>query len=248
MPGFLNNFPRAEGQEFILRQYFPIPQKLFQNPQISLRAKTLYCYLLSFTDPSTASLTAYPSRKRMERELGYSQTTITKYLKELKDANLITVIPSYRRNSRGKRLFQRNVYVLKTEVPKQGGPDPKSSVVQKLDTSINTVENNNINNISLSHLQSDERPFHEKLAFVIDIDGLIEFWNSCVPHSYLEITPTSRLQAMLVLGSVFEFYGKKDIVEIIDKYAREYESGKVLERYSFIEFFEQGIYWEFRPL
>lgn len=69
----------------INRQYAKIPNKIYSY-SLSITAIGLYTYLASNSEEFN------PSVKVISRALGISKTTVIKYMKELKDRNLIKCI------------------------------------------------------------------------------------------------------------------------------------------------------------
>lgn len=75
-----------------------------RDKYLSLGAKALYAYLVSFAGNS---FSCYPGRALMLKELGINVKTYTKYLNELKDRNYIKVHPN-----KNKGKFDNNTYEI----------------------------------------------------------------------------------------------------------------------------------------
>ena len=67
--------------------YGYIPKSVMRCKNISIQAKAIYAYLISFAGRKSE---AYPSRKLMCYDLNVSQDTLNKYLKELIEQKLIS--------------------------------------------------------------------------------------------------------------------------------------------------------------
>lgn len=68
----------------IKKDYLKVPIKLF-DLGLTPQAIGLFCYLLSCGE------NFHPSNRLMCTKLGLTYNTLTKYLKELKDSNIITI-------------------------------------------------------------------------------------------------------------------------------------------------------------
>lgn len=88
--------------------YGYIPKSVMRSKNISIQAKAIYAYLISFAG---RKLEAYPSRKLMCYDLNVSQDTLNKYLKELIEQKLIS-----KTQRRKERKFTNNVYYFNYEI------------------------------------------------------------------------------------------------------------------------------------
>jgi len=80
-----------------------------RNVRVSLGARGLYLVLASYADSQTRE--CYPTKNTLRYVCGLSNTTLTKYLDELKFAGMIEI---RRERQKGrKNLFGNNVYILK---------------------------------------------------------------------------------------------------------------------------------------
>ena len=88
--------------------YGYIPKSVMRCKNISIQAKAIYAYLISFAGRKSE---AYPSRKLMCYDLNVSQDTLNKYLKELIEQKLIS-----KTQSRKESKFANNVYCFNYEI------------------------------------------------------------------------------------------------------------------------------------
>ena len=58
-----------------------IPKSLMQNPNLSIEAKGIFCYLTTYAN---TDMIAFPSRDLICTHLGISKNRYTKYMGELK--------------------------------------------------------------------------------------------------------------------------------------------------------------------
>ena len=119
MTDWRKNFPEQEGKEFVFGHYGYSPTIVHRNPDLSPGAKGLYSYLSTFVNAEQmkqGKLHAWPSRKRILKEMNISVNTFGKYLKELKEANLIHVEQGRQTLKQGKQGFGNNLYIFQTYV------------------------------------------------------------------------------------------------------------------------------------
>mgnify|MGYP000117607350 CR=1 FL=1 len=76
--------------------YGIIPKMVMQDPELHIEAKAIYAYLCSFAGQGD---TAFPSVKKMCRDLGISKDRYYKYIKELVDRGYIRKQQSIWKNS-----------------------------------------------------------------------------------------------------------------------------------------------------
>ena len=84
-------------------------QAIMRDPALSLGAKGLYAYFASFSDENGK---CYPHTDVIREEIPLSNATYYKYLKELQDAQILTIEKVRRGNQ-----FESNVYIL--QIPEQ---------------------------------------------------------------------------------------------------------------------------------
>lgn len=151
MTDWMKNFPEQEGETFVFRHYGLAPSVVFRNSNLSIGAKAVYGYLTTFVNGEQmkqGSFKAWPSRKRILNELNISVNTLSKYLKELKDANLIKVEQGRRVLQEGKQVYGNNLYIMQPYIasseeegkerspehlPSEGGTNSKCKQLKSCD-------------------------------------------------------------------------------------------------------------------
>lgn len=115
MTDWIKNFPEQEGEIFVFRRYGLAPSVVFRDSNLSMGAKALYGYLATFVNAEEMKkglFKAWPSRKRILHDLNISGNTLSKYLKELQNANLIKVEQGRRTLQEGRQVYSNNHYIL----------------------------------------------------------------------------------------------------------------------------------------
>jgi len=119
--------------------YGMVSKTVTRNKNISLQAKGIYAYLCGFAGVSNQ---AYPSVKLMVNELGISKDTFYKYIKELTEIGVITVLKTQGEKGKfGHNIYQINEVNIINVENKDFQPCPKSP-----DTVEWNGENKNIEN------------------------------------------------------------------------------------------------------
>ena len=132
-----------------------IAKLVMQDRNLSLGAKGVYAYFCSYAG---AGNICFPSRKKMCYDLGISQDTLGKYLKELIKSSYVSC-EQIKENGK----FSHNVYTINTQIPLPKLPLPKISVsenfgTENLDTNNNNYKNNNYyNNNNITHRNENEK-------------------------------------------------------------------------------------------
>ena len=127
--------------------YGIIPKMAMQDQRLHIIAKAIYAY---FTSYSGGGNCCFPSRKKICFDLGISNDTFGKYLKQLTDSGYIKV-SQIKENGR----FSHNEYILcDTISPCPKISDTEDIVHGEMDTNINS---NNINSISNINSNKDNR-------------------------------------------------------------------------------------------
>ena len=140
---------RGSREVSVFSHYGPAPAVVFRNPNLSPGAKAVYGYLCTFVNSDEVrqgDMKAWPSRRRMERELGISSNTLSKYLRELRDHALIK-IQRTRVLRDGRVVYGNNLYILQASVilvDDHGGSAQSSHVVEMISHSA----------VSYTHLES----------------------------------------------------------------------------------------------
>ena len=107
-----------------------IPKSLMQNPNLSIEAKGIFCYLTTYAN---TDMIAFPSRDLICTHLGISKNRYTKYMGELKEKGYIEVTQVKEDNK-----FSHNIYKLI--------PCPQIEDTQIEDTQIGTLTIQDLNN------------------------------------------------------------------------------------------------------
>lgn len=120
--------PNHEGKTFVFSHYGPAPTLVFRNSNLSLGAKGVYGYLvtyISIDQTKNGQAQAWPSRKRILKGLNISSNTLSKYLNELKEAGFLKIDQGRRKLEEGKQVYGNNLYTLQTyiEDPSPGETD-----------------------------------------------------------------------------------------------------------------------------
>lgn len=105
--------------------YGYIAKSVMQNPNISIRAKALYCYLVAYAGRDGV---ASPSRKLMCYQLNIQKDSIGKYIKELVNNRVITL---------SQQKFTKTIYHINFDIEAEQtehSTDNEPTVVQALDT------------------------------------------------------------------------------------------------------------------
>ena len=132
-----------------------IAKLVMQDRNLSLGAKGVYAYFCSYAG---AGNICFPSRKKMCYDLGISQNTLSKYLKELIKSSYVSC-EQIKENGK----FSHNVYTINTQIPLTKIPLTKFSdtqilVNENLYTNNNNYKNNNYyNNNNITHRNENEK-------------------------------------------------------------------------------------------
>lgn len=118
-----------------------VPKLVMQDRSISISAKAVYAYFCSFTGSGDC---CFPTRKKICYDLGISNDSLSKYIKQLVDNGYLQV-EQIKENGR----FSHNVYKLPcTKLPCPKNYDTEYSVhensgYENMDTKNNNSKNNN---------------------------------------------------------------------------------------------------------
>lgn len=134
-----------------------IAKLVMQDRNLSLGAKGVYAYFCSYAG---AGNICFPSRKKMCYDLGISQDTLGKYLKELIKSSYVSC-EQIKENGK----FSHNVYTINTQIPLPKLPLPKISVsenfgTENLDTNNNNYKNNNYYNNNNNTYRNENEKFN----------------------------------------------------------------------------------------
>lgn len=121
--------------------YGIVPKLVMQDKNIGISAKAVYAYFCSFTGSGNS---CFPSRKKICEDLGISNDTLSKQLRQLSDAGYIVI-----EQVKEKGRFSHNIYTLPDMVlPCPKISDTEKTVYGNLDTKNNNNKNNNIYKIN----------------------------------------------------------------------------------------------------
>lgn len=129
-----------------------VPKNVMQDPNLSLQAKGLFSYLATYANKDGD---CFPSRDLMCSHLNIGKDTITKYLRELKEAGYLDV-EQVKENGK----FAHNVYHL---MPCREIKDTVDTDTQKSPLTIPTFNNtnNNINSTSKKQSPKDDKQLEQ---------------------------------------------------------------------------------------
>ncbi|MBS6474951.1 MAG: helix-turn-helix domain-containing protein [Clostridiales bacterium] len=102
-----NRYPKHDA----IRDYFPLPNEIF-CPGLSSGEITVYAYLLYWENRKTFQ--RHPSFRTIGNALNMSRNTVSKYVKQLEDKQLIRTEPTDIRTASG---VKRNGNLLYTVLP-----------------------------------------------------------------------------------------------------------------------------------
>lgn len=222
--------------------YGIIPKSIMRS-KLSIQAKSIYSYLASFAGNTGKS---FPSVKLICSEMGISKDTFYKYIKELKEYGVVTVIQE--RNEKG--VFTRSIYYLSEspinvdevdesieieeeideielcepcpKSPCTVTPCPKSPYTVNKDTISNSISKSNSSNNNNSLILS-----------------LFEHWNdkNIVKHRKVTKKITTAINAAL------KDYTEQEILNAIDNYNEILKDDKYYFNYawSLQDFLKRGI-------
>lgn len=134
-----------------------ISKLAMQDRRLHIAAKAIYAYFNSYAGGGD---TCFPSRKKICFDLGISNDTLSKYLRQLTECGYISV----EQIKEGGR-FSHNIYTLNGTV----SPCPKISDTEnvgngKTDTNINSLNINSISNTNRKERKKAASSFDEIIA------------------------------------------------------------------------------------
>ena len=113
-----------------------IPKSVMQDKNLSIATKAVYAYFCSFTGAGDC---CFPTRKKICFDLGISNDSLSKYIKQLIE-NGYLIVEQVKENGR----FSHNIYTLPdTKLPCPKISDTVNSDTDKMDTKNNISKNNN---------------------------------------------------------------------------------------------------------
>ena len=168
-----------------------IPKSVMQSQEISIKAKAVYAYFCSFTG---AGDSCFPSRNKICTDLEISKDSLTKYIRELREAGLLKI-----EQEKSDGRFLRNVYTL-TDAKNTVSENTVSenSVSEKLATKNNSIKNNSIKNNSNKKKERKTGGYDEILSSISD-ETLRELYLEYIKMRKLIKSPmTDRALQMLI--------------------------------------------------
>ena len=127
-----------------------LPREIMRS-SLSTTAKAIYAYLASFAGNTRK---AFPSVRLICNELGMSENTFYKYLKELKDLGVVEII---KEREQGK--FTKNIYKLSPYLKLSCMAEPYTV---NLGTNNNNIINNNNSNNIKEKINKKEKYFEDE--------------------------------------------------------------------------------------
>ena len=187
--------------------YGIIPRAFTRDKSITLGAKAVMSYLLSFAS-STGE--CFPGQRLMAEELGVGSQTVQKYIKELKDKNLLEI--EQRRGDVG--VFKSNLYKIKLKEyllgkgknPYTEKPYTEKPYTAKACTNNNSTSNNNSipNNNSISN-KGKKGNFTPLIEDYTDNSELIEAINDFIDMRKTIKKPPTKRALQLILNKLSKF-------------------------------------------
>jgi hypothetical protein len=174
-----------------------IPKLIMQDRSIGAIAKCIYAYFCSFAGGGDQ---CFPTRKKICYDLGISNDTLSKYLRQLIESGYISCEQI---KEHGK--FSHNVYTLETNLPCPKNSDTENSVYGKLDTNKNSSNNNNsFNNNSNNKEKNNKKEKVEKLSD--DVKKVVDLYKeTCVSFPSIRSITDKRKKAIAKLLKQFTF-------------------------------------------
>lgn len=137
------------GKRIISGGFGQVSRNILCDPEISLEAKMIYSYLCSFAGDKNI---AFPSESLICHQLKLGRNRFYKYLRELKERNIIKV---HKKTKHGS-VPVGNVYEI-TDSPCIYGEDMVGEYMDNRYTNNNSINTNNLNtNNSLHPLKKDD--------------------------------------------------------------------------------------------
>ena len=261
----------------LYQHYGIVSSKVIRNPNLSLGAKNLYTHLATYVSAEQSKQgkrQAWPSRKRIIRDLNISVNSFGKYLNELKEAGVVKVEQSRRTLEDGRQVYGNNLYVLPSYVtesddkkgifaweeyesePQQASVSElgchKSSDSPQMITSITNgfinTKNKSKTSISLEgqiqDLACNQRPTEEGEGS-LSLDDLIRFWNETGINPHYRLGSGQKTRIKRALLQALEDYTPSELLGTISTYAKLYTARKASHRYRLVEFMEKRGYEHF---
>lgn len=169
-----------------------VPKAVMQDENISIAAKAVYSYFCSFTGAGDC---CFPTRKRICCDMGISNDSLGKYIKQLTD-NGYLIVEQIKENGR----FSHNIYTLPdTKLPCPKISDTEKTGYENLDTKNNNNKINNINkNNSIIKKERKKDGYNEILSAVADEDLKDLYYEFIKMRKLIKSPMTDRALIMLI--------------------------------------------------
>ena len=203
--------------------YGLVPRSIMRDPDLSFQAKAIYSYLASFAGNTGK---AFPSTSLMSKELNMAKDTLFKYLKELKEKEVITV----ERERTDKGTFDRNIYYLHNEVKKTPSPNLPDTVKPDTDKPDTVNYDTNSNNLNSNNLNSNNKDIYSsaKAKQQIPYKEIIEYLNLKTNKNYKH---TASGNKKLIKARWNENYTLEDFKKVIDIKVSQWEGNIEMQQY-----------------
>lgn len=245
--------PKKEEKQYIFQYFGLVPSFVLRDSKISFGAKAVYAYLATYINADQfreGKLRAWPSRKRMAKELNMSPNTLSKYLKELEKNKLIKIEQS-RQTKDGKHFFGNNIYSLRQHIEHFDSQDdmvnqsqrntnheqPDSYATQEVSPSINSLPPSNTDQQSKSNLSytdvekhvSDPEPETKKSETNMSNDSLVDMvidsWSNLNVNPHPRLGQNTKKRIATSLNTALEDFSIEEVLNSMQIYARVYSLG-----------------------
>lgn len=182
---------RIQGFKINSAGYGTIPKAVMQDRNLNISAKALYAYFCSFTG---AGDTCFPTRKKICLDLGISNDTLGKQLRQLVDNGYI-LVEQIKENGR----FSHNVYTLPSEIL----PLPKFSDTEKTGNGIignGDLDTKNNNNFKNNNSKNNNNTKND----IDDVSQVKDLYNN-ICKSYPKCTVLSETRKNTILARLKTF-------------------------------------------
>ena len=176
--------------------YGMIPKSVMQNKELSINAKAVYAYFCSYTG---AGNSCFPSRSKICYDLGISNNSLTKYVRELTNQGYITI-----KQVKEKGRFSHNVYTLPdVKIPYTKICDTENLGHGKLTTKNNSIKNNssfkNNNSFKKEREKAKKSSSYDEILSSIENEHLKETYYEYIKMRKLIKSPlTDRALKILI--------------------------------------------------
>lgn len=174
--------PILQSTSILSKGYGPVARYVMRDSNLSVGAKCLYSYLVSFAGSEN---TCFPPRDMITNELVINKDTFTKYLRELKESGYIVVHKN--KQSEGKRY--NNIYEIILDF-RDIQPCPKKQDMEPC-PKISDPKNSDSNNNSSKYINNNKKllKFFESYIGVItpnQIMHLLSYIDDGMEYEVLE--------------------------------------------------------------